>query len=266
MEKSIHPSIISFHEIEKKYTPYSKENILKNLCDRSIPKFLNFVKKNLKKIINSPYNNLCSINNFCSYSELITFDYEMYEDDKKKEYFDIISKYKDDNMPDYIYIRWEEEFVAINDNVEQFELRELSITEKQILIKNTMIEYVKKFMSGKVFYNLNELYQFLKFNCYNRNNRIIKRKLNIIPKKISDLIIDQQKTNIDEILEILDIPLSYNDILELDSYLGKIFYKKKRNKICIDKFRAKLVLFEFSWEELGSIEVFTKLWINKLYK
>ncbi len=263
--QTIHPSIITIHELEKKYKSNYKEDILKILCDKSIPKLLNIIKKNLKKIINSPYNNICSIMNFSSYCEFHAFDYEMYEDNKKNEYIDILVKYKDENMTDYIYIRWEEEFVAINDCVEQSELKELTNTEKQLLIKNIMVDYVKKFMSGRVFHNLNELYQFLKYNCYNRNNKIIKRKLNIIPKKISDLVINQQKSNIDEILEILDIPLSYNDILDLDSYLCKVFSKKNRNKVHIEKFRTKLSLYEYTWQELGSVEILINTWVNKLY-
>jgi hypothetical protein len=181
----------------------------------------------------------------------------------------VIVSYKDDNLKDEIYIRWEEEFnnlenLANSDNAKQYDEKEISNQEKQNIIKNIVLKFIKKFMEGRIFTSLNEVYSYLKFNSFNRDNRIIKRKLNIIPMKIHDIIIKKQKTNLLELNDLLDLRLRYNDISELDKYLSQIF-KRKRNVIEIHRFRNNFTVHEYSWDEVGSLEVYMYEWI-KNYK
>jgi hypothetical protein len=243
-------------------------NLLKKLCEKTVPGLLNSIQKNIQKVIYS-YHNLDSIINFNKYGDFKVLDIELYEDSDQKEYIDVIVSYKDDNLKDEIYVRWEEEFNNLenlenSDNVKQYDEKEISNQEKQNIIKNIVIKFIKKFMEGRIFTSLNEVYSYLKFNSFNRDNKIIKRKLNIIPMKIHDIIIRQQKTNLLELNDLLDLRLRYNDISELDKYLSKIF-KRKRNVIEIHRFRNNFTVYEYNWDEVGSLEVYMHEWI-KNYK
>lgn len=256
--------VLSVCDLEQNMIRQNNPNyLLKKLCEQTVPGLLKHIQCNLKKIINSSYNNSCSIIKIINYNNFSVLDIGLYEDLNQKEYIDVIVKYKDENMIDNIYIRWEEEFNDNFDTVEKYDIKEISNNEKEKIIKELVMNFIKKFMSGKIFNSLNELYMYLKFNCFNRNNRIIKRKLGIEPKKIEDIIINQQKTNILELIELIDLKISYNEIFELDNYLSNIF-KKKRQIKKIERFRTNFELKEYSWEEIGSLELYIKNWAKKL--
>ncbi len=133
----------------------NQNNLLKKLCELTVPGLLKHIKSNLTKIINSPYNNSCSIININHYYNFGVLDIGLYEDLKQKEYLDVILKYKDEQMTDFIYIRWEEEFNNNYDLNENYEIKEVSNNEKEKIIKELVMNFIKKFMSGKIFNNLN---------------------------------------------------------------------------------------------------------------
>lgn len=268
MEQSINipkSQVMSLSDLEHNMLIQNNPNVLlKKLCELTVPGLLKNIQCNLTRIINSPYNNSSSIIKFYQYYNFGLLDIGLYEDLKQKEYIDVIVKYKDEKMTDFIYIRWEEEFNDNYDINEKYDIKEIPNDEKEKIIKELVMNFIKKFMSGKIFKSLNELYMYLKFNCFNRDNRIIKRKLNIIPKKIEEIIISQNKTNVLELIELMDLRISYNEIFELDNYLSDIF-KKKRPSVQIERFRTNFTIKEYSWEEVGSLEIYIRHWAKKLH-
>ncbi len=226
----------------------TKQIILKSLCDKTLEPIQKVIDKNFSenKIVNE--STTLSIFSFVHYTKLKMVDMSIYNvSTNNKEYCDIILEYNYKNQ--IFYIRWFEEMINHKLPPLVRNLSELTQDKKQKQIIGLIDRYLTKFFSAQIFNNLDELYNYVKINCINRNNNKILTK---IKKKITinDLIIRKQDSNIFEILELSNkYILLPEEIKFLDNYLIDNL-PTKRKKI---EYKKGIYTYQYFWYEHGSI-------------
>jgi hypothetical protein len=236
-----------------------KTLILKSLCDNTIEPIKQVIEHNFSgnNIVNEGI--ILSIFSFIRYTNIKLVDMSIFNiPNDPLEYCDIIMEY---NYQDKIYyIRWFEEVINFKLVPVINNINNMSPDFKRDKIFKLVDKYLTKFFLAQVFNNLDETYDYLKFNCINRNNKKILDKLKK-NQTINDLVTNKRDTNIFELLEITySHILSQQEISDLDNYLQKNI-QNKRKKI---QYKKNIYTYQYYWYEIGSLIILMNDYISKL--
>ncbi len=237
----------------------NKTLILKSLCDNTIEPIKQVIEHNFSGNIIVNEGIILSIFSFIRYTNIKLIDISIFNiPNDPLEYCDIIMEY---NYQDKIYyIRWFEEVINFKLIPVINNIKDMSPDLKRKKIFELVDKYLTKFFLAQVFNNLEQTYDYLKFNCVNRNNKKILDKLKKY-QTINDLVTNKKNTNIFELLEITNSHiLSQKEICDLDNYLQKNI-PNKRKKV---QYKKNIYTYQYYWYEIGSIIILMNDYISKL--
>ncbi len=267
--------VITVSQLENTYNISSKNNmlsieeksqLLKSICNTTIEPIKKFINKNIINICNGDDFDVISAMSFKFYTNLELYDTSVfYKSTNDKDYYDIILIYKNGNNGNNdIYIRWDDEFKSLD---EKPITKNLNFTPeyKNKKVVQVLNKYLDKFLSGMIFNNLEELYQYIETNCIGRRNSKILKSIKLEKKTINDIILNRCDTNLIEILEINNTMIPVSQIIKLD----KILYKSFRIDLNIHYREIKKIknvnLNVYKWNEIGSIVCIVKKYTNEYF-
>ncbi len=231
-------------------------SVIISLCESTIKKYVDTYLKDRTRI------KYPSIFFFPFLIKKMIFDYQIFRDNNDIDFYDTIVKLETSSGTKYIY--WVQEF-----KLDQEEILNLSSESEKIYqqkIKLVINKYIELFTGGRVFDTLDELYEYLKSNFPDRNNKKLKKVLGIQTKTILQHIQSRENITLIEIIDSLDILLSINEIIRLEEHLLQTLRIKNtglyKKNIKINK--KKIALHIYSWTQLGTAEYLIKEWYNDL--
>ncbi len=231
-------------------TQMNQIEYLSSLCEESLQVFAKALFKDKK--ITKP-----SITIFPFIIKKSIIDMETFSDFNNNDCYDVIVQI--DFKDSIKYIRWTQIF-DLEDKV--IDLSGKSELEVKQTIMFEINKYIELFTSGKIFDNLEDLYEYIDKNTFGRNNRKIKRLVGKTNITIEEYIETNQDLTILTIAESLNLRLSLQDTMLLQDFIiCKLKLRKHSyNYVWIQKFDKRISFYNFSWIYLGTIKQLVIKW------